>query len=264
MPNAKGSFIWYELMTTDANAAARFYSSVVGWKIDQQPAFKGEGRDYRMIARSDGGSAGGLLQLTEAMQTGGARPVWLGYLHVPDVDATAKAIEADGGRIHLRMDLPVGQIAMVTDPMDAPFYIMNPIPPPGQQDAVSDVFDATKPQHVNWNELNSRNLARAKLFYEKHFDFQFNEAMPMGEMGDYWFFDHAGQRPGAIMQAPKGTPLDGWLFYFGVPSVAAAERAIKQGGGRVVMEPHEVPGGSWIIVAVDPQGALFGVVGPRG
>ena len=36
MSNAPGSFIWYELMTTDANAAAKFYGSVVGWKIAQQ------------------------------------------------------------------------------------------------------------------------------------------------------------------------------------------------------------------------------------
>ena len=28
-----GDFIWYELMTTDAEGARRFYSSVVGWTI---------------------------------------------------------------------------------------------------------------------------------------------------------------------------------------------------------------------------------------
>ena len=30
MASAPGSFIWYELMTTDSNAAARFYGAVVG------------------------------------------------------------------------------------------------------------------------------------------------------------------------------------------------------------------------------------------
>lgn len=33
MNSPSGSFIWYELMTTDANAAAAFYGNVVGWKI---------------------------------------------------------------------------------------------------------------------------------------------------------------------------------------------------------------------------------------
>ena len=31
--SATGSFIWYELMPSDANAAAKFYGAVVGWKI---------------------------------------------------------------------------------------------------------------------------------------------------------------------------------------------------------------------------------------
>jgi len=30
---ASGSFIWYEPMTSDATAAAKFYGAVVGWNI---------------------------------------------------------------------------------------------------------------------------------------------------------------------------------------------------------------------------------------
>ena len=40
-----------------------------------------------MIGRSDGGSAGGVLPLTDEMQQHGARPTWLGYIAVDDVDA---------------------------------------------------------------------------------------------------------------------------------------------------------------------------------
>ena len=50
-----GGFIWYELMTPDAEGAKAFYEAVVGWTIGEAaPEFKG----YRMIGRSDGGSAG--------------------------------------------------------------------------------------------------------------------------------------------------------------------------------------------------------------
>ncbi len=55
-----------------------------------------------------------------------------------------------------------------------------------------------------------------------------------------------------------------WLIYFGVASVTSANAAIEQVGGIVMMGPHEVPGGDWIVVAADPQGATFGVVGPKG
>jgi predicted enzyme related to lactoylglutathione lyase len=59
-------------------------------------------------------------------------------------------------------------------------------------------------------------------------------------------------------------PFTGWNFYFGVPSVRAAQRAIEAGGGRIVMPAQEVPGGSHAMVASDPQGAIFGVAGPLG
>lgn len=266
MAPAPGSFIWYELMTTNANAAAKFYGDVVGWKISAQPvAGQPQGRDYRMIVRDDGGNAGGVLQLTPEMVKGGAQPLWLGYLHVKDVDATVAAMQADGGQLLMpKMTLPVGEIGMVTDPMGTPFYVMAPVPPPDKPDYASDVFDEKAEQRVRWNELGSPDLARAKAFYAKHFGFAFNETMPMGELGDYCFVDHGGRRIGAIMQKPPQSPIASWQFYFGVPSVKAATRAIEAGGGSILMAPHEVPGGDWVTVATDPQGAPFGIVGPRG
>ena len=41
-----------------------------------------------MIGRADGGNAGGVLRLTDEMREHGARPAWLGYVGVDDVDAT--------------------------------------------------------------------------------------------------------------------------------------------------------------------------------
>ena len=52
MANPHGSFIWYELLTADPEAAKAFYDSVVGWNIDAQPA--PGGMDYRMIVAPDG------------------------------------------------------------------------------------------------------------------------------------------------------------------------------------------------------------------
>ena len=72
----QGSNVWYELMTTDPDAATKFYGDVVGWKISE--SIPGD-QDYRMIGRSDGGFAGGVLGLTDEMRQHGARPIWLGY-----------------------------------------------------------------------------------------------------------------------------------------------------------------------------------------
>jgi predicted enzyme related to lactoylglutathione lyase len=266
MSNAAGGFIWYELMTADANAAARFYGAVVGWKIADRPDPRAGGPDYRLVTRDDGGSAGGVLQITKDMQAHGARTAWVAYLHVRNVDAAVQAITADGGRALMpKMTLPVGEIAMVTDPMGAPFYVMTPVPPPGKPDAVSDVFHTTRPQHVRWNELQSPDLARAKVFYAKHFGFQFNESMPMSpQYGDYQFIDHGGLRVGGMMKQVDAALPGGWNFYFGVHSASAAKRTIEAAGGHVQMDLHQVPGGDWVVIATDPQGARFGIVGPKG
>src|SRR6476620_7644474 len=87
--NRPGGFIWYELMTSDAASAKKFYDAVVGWNIDDHNSVPGGGGvDYRMINRSDGGFAGGVLVLTNDMIAHGAKPTWIGYLHVGNVDQT--------------------------------------------------------------------------------------------------------------------------------------------------------------------------------
>lgn len=264
MSNPVGSFIWYELMTTDPDGAAAFYGAVVGWTILSPPGPQGTGMDYRMIARDDGGSAGGVLGLSPEMTAQGARPGWFGYLHVPDVDATARAIEADGGKVTLPpFDLPVGRIAMVTDPQGVPFYVMAPKPPPGMEGMASDVYDRYAPQRVAWNELYSPDLEAAKAFYARHFHFAFNESMPMGEMGDYCFIDHGGQQIGAAMQKPAHVPAGTWQFYIRVPAIEPAIARAQGAGGRILSGPMEVPGGEWIANGVDPQGAAFSLVAAK-
>jgi uncharacterized protein len=266
MTNPAGSFIWYELMTTDPDAAAAFYGSVVGWKVaaHSDPG-AGGGVDYRMIVRDDGGNAGGVLGLSQEMTEGGARPCWLGYLYTPDVDAAVAAIEADGGKAVMpAVDLPVGRIAMVTDPGGSPFYVMSPIPPAGQEGGTSDVYDRWAPQRVSWNELYAPDIDVAKAFYAKHFGFEYNDSMPMGDMGDYWFIDHGGQTIGAMMTKPPFVPAGGWNYYLRVADFDAAVERVKAGGGQVTHGPMEVPGGDWIINGIDPQGAAFSLVGAKG
>ncbi|MBC2664268.1 VOC family protein [Novosphingobium flavum] len=262
MGNPVGSFIWYELMTTDADAASSFYGAVIGWSVS--PKDPAAPLDYRFIGRADGGMNGGILQLSDDMAAHGARPAWVPYLYVTDVDQAVTAILDDGGKVLMpKNTIPQGSFAMVTDPQGVPFYVMTPAPPPGKPEAKSDVFSVTEPQHVRWNELASPDLEGAKAFYAFHFGFEFNNSMPMGPMGDYCFIDHHGQTLGAIMQQqPEQPPL--WLPYIGVASTSAARLAIEENGGTVLRGPMEVPGGDWIVIATDPAGAVFGVVGPKG
>jgi predicted enzyme related to lactoylglutathione lyase len=263
MANQQGSFIWYELMTGDPRAAKRFYDPVVGWSIQEETV--APGLEYRMIGRSDGGNAGGVMTLNDEMRANGARPVWLGYLHVSNVDSSVEAMQADGGRIMMPpWDQPgVGRLAMVTDPQGAPFYLMDPEPPADNADAVSDVFSVDQPQHVRWNELATTDPAAAIAFYARHFGWRQEGEMDMGELGRYQFLHRGDTMIGAVMPKMPRMPASTWSFYIGVDDIDRATAAVRSGGGQVLQEPIEIPDGEYSINAVDPQGAAFGLVGPR-
>ena len=258
----RGDFIWYELLTTDLAGAKLFYDAVVGWNIQDRSDFP---NDYRMIGRSDGKFAGGAMQLTREMLDHGARPTWLGYILVPDVDASVAAIQQEGGQLPMpAFDIPgVGRVAMVTDPQGAPFYIMKPLPPEGDPNAKSDVFSVDQPQRVRWNELSTTDQDGAVAFYKRQFGWNQEGAMPMGEMGDYRFIQANGVNIGAIMRKPPQLPVSMWTYYIGVDDIDRAAEAVKSGGGQILNGPMEIPGGEFALNAMDPQGAPFGLVGPR-
>lgn len=258
-PNPGGDFIWYELMTPDPDGSKTFYDAVAGWDVEPMPS--GE-MDYRMIRRSDGGNAGGVMRLTPEMEQHGAKPTWLGYISVDDVDAAVAAIEKAGGKTYVAaFDIPaVGRIAMVADPQGAPFYVMKPIPPASDPDARSDVFSPDAQQRVGWNELQTSDVEAARRFYGEQFGWESGEFMDMGQMGEYRFFDHHGQRLGAVFNAGNDQPPH-FRFYIRVPSIAAAKQAAEQKGGTIHMGPHQVPTGEWVVIGSDPQGAEFALVG---
>ena len=255
-------FIWYELMTTDAEAAQRFYGNVVGWTFDSGDA---PGKDYRHIKAPDGEYIGGVLPLTAQMQAGGARPAWLGYLNVDDVDASVKAIEADGGKALMpAMTMPnVGRMAMVTDPAGAPFYVMKPTPPPDRPDEKSTAFSRSAVGHSAWNELATSDPRAALAFYTRHFGWTDGGSMSMGADGDYRFINDPEGMIGAIMSNKAGQRPPLWTYYFRVADIDTAQSRVQAGGGMVMHGPQEVPGGDHILIATDPQGAMFALVGAR-
>jgi|SRR5689334_5889783 predicted enzyme related to lactoylglutathione lyase len=258
-PNPQGDYIWYELMTPDPEGSKAFYDAVVGWNIGKaEEAYNG----YRMIG-TDGGFAGGVLPLNAEMQQHGARPTWLGYIHVTDVDQSIKSIEQAGGKALMpATDIPnVGRIAMVADPQGAPFYVMKPIPPEGRENEPSTVFSPGKDGRCSWNELSTSDPVAARRFYGEQFGWTSDEFMDMGEHGEYRFFDHHGVRLGAVSGMMNQDQHPHWRYYFRVPSVSKAKETAEAKGGKVVMGPMEVPGGDHIIIGFDPQGAEFALVG---
>jgi predicted enzyme related to lactoylglutathione lyase len=253
----QGNFIWYELLTTDQEAAIAFYIKVVGWTAADYENSQSANMRYTILSAGERG-VGGIFQLNQQMLDGGARPGWLGYIGVPDTDARAKAIASAGGAVHIPpSDIPnVGRFAMVADPGGAVFYLMTPLP----QDEPPAV-DPETPGHVSWRELYAaQGQEQAFAFYSAQFGWRTETEMDMGPMGKYRIFGRDGVQMGGMMDKPENVPASAWTYYINVDGIDAAVERVKANGGQVLMGPMEVPGGSWIIQGLDPQGANFALV----
>lgn len=250
-----GQFFWHELITTDPKAAEKFYRDVVGWTAQDSGM---PGQAYTLFQAGDR-AVGGMLAITPDMASHGARPAWLGYVSTDDVDQTAAAIRQLGGTIHIApQEVPgVIRFTMAADPQGAVFYAAKGL----IKDAPAPLPAGT-PGTVGWNELMASDGPAAFVFYEKLFGWTKDRAVDMGPMGTYQLFAAGGPAIGAMMTKPPALPVPFWGYYFNVPSIDAGTEKIKTGGGKILNGPMEVPGGQWIVQAMDPQGAAFNLVAP--
>lgn len=260
MANKHGDFIWYELLTSDADAAQAFYAEILGWSARDS----GQSHvDYRLLSMN-GVDIGGLMRINDEMKAHGARPVWLGYVAVDDVDASIASIVSAGGRLQMpAMDIPdAGRIAMLTDPQGAPFYVMRRA---SDQESHAFAYDKPRLGHCAWNELATSDRPAAMQFYAEQFGWQKDGEMDMGPMGVYEFFsrrDVPGMFAG-VMTKPAQMPVSLWTYYFRVAGVDDAVARTTARGGQIAHGPVQIPGGEYAVNAVDPQGAMFAFVGPK-
>jgi predicted enzyme related to lactoylglutathione lyase len=255
MSDFQGKFVWYELMTTDVAAAEGFYGQVLGWSAEK---FDGAEIDYTRFSAGEALVAG-LMTIPEDACKAGAKPGWMGYVAVDDVDARAAQVVREGGAIHRpAADIPtVGRFAIAADPQGAMFALFKPqgheeMQPPAPGTA----------GHGGWHELYAADWQSAFAFYEKLFGWSKADAVDMGPMGTYQLFAAGGQPIGGMMNKPEGFPRPAWLYYFNVDDIDTAAGRVTEEGGQIVHGPMEVPGGSWIVQCLDPQGAMFALVEP--
>ena len=244
----KGKFSWYELMTSDTQAAGKFYSDVVGWSTQEMPT--GEGQPYTTFNIGNVGMAG-MLKLDG--HTG-----WVGYISVGDVDAHVEKIVEAGGKLwRPATDIPgMLRFAVMSDPQGAAIVVFTPHPNMPSPQRLAPPATGT----IGWHELYTTDIEAASEFYNKLFGWTKISDMDMGQMGIYRIFDegdHKEMGDGGMMNKAPHVPVSCWNFYFMVDSIGAAVERVKSGGGKVLNGPMQVPGGGWIINGQDPQGAMF-------
>lgn len=111
-----GAFSWCELLTNDVEGAKKFYSQLLGWKVEGMSVDK---MDYTVVKAGDE-EVGGIMTMPPQVPRG-TPPHWGMYVTVKDVDALAKKVPQLGGQVFVQpTDIPgVGRFCVVQDPQGA-------------------------------------------------------------------------------------------------------------------------------------------------
>jgi predicted enzyme related to lactoylglutathione lyase len=122
-PPAEGVFVWDEVMTTDVEAAKRFYGDVVGW--ESRDVDMGKGEIYTLFSSGGVNRAGCMAWPPGAQKMPAA---WGTYIGTDDVDATAEKAQSLGATILKEpFDVPdTGRMAIFADPTGAVVGIYKP------------------------------------------------------------------------------------------------------------------------------------------
>ena len=185
-----------------------------------------------------------------------APPFWTMYVGVPNLEKAAAHIAGLGGKESSPViEVPtIGRMQMMTDPQGAAFYIYEPAPRGEQRpEGPAEVGEGS------WHELTTTDAQKAMDFYREIFGWEPSETMDMGEMGEYHMFNRPHGMIGGMMNKPPqmADVPPNWQIYFLVPDISSTVERITASGGKILNGPMEVPGGDWVVNAMDPQGAAF-------
>lgn len=251
-----GSFCWFELATSDQAAAKRFYQSVFGWSVEDQPIGPNEMYSLFRIGGKDV-AAGYTMRAEQKMQ--GVPPNWMVYVLVTNADrATARAKQL-GATVHSGpfdvMD--AGRMSVIQDPAGAMFCIWQPNKNKGV---------GLRGEHGTavWTDLSTPDQPRSGKFYSDLFGWKMvdGKSMNPARPGDYYHIVNGADFIGGIQPAtdrdPNAPPF--WLTYFDVANADATIKQVASLGGKVIMPPMAMGGVRKFAVLADPQGAVFAIV----
>jgi uncharacterized protein len=113
-----------------------------------------------------------------------------------------------------------------------------------------------------WIDLAVADVDAAIAFYGGLFGWVFEDRLPPGSDARYCIARLDGLVV-AGLATPDAAPTDGWTMYVAVEGADVAARAVLDAGGRVLVDPTDVPHAGRFAVCADPSGALFSVWQPR-
>ena len=251
---AAGEFCWIDLAAHDMKAAASWYGGLFDWSHVEVET-PGGGPPYVFFMKGEA-AIGGLAEMDPQMKNQGIPPVWNSYICTQDCAATEAKVQGLGGTVTVpTMDVPgFGKLAFFLDPEGASIAAWQSTTDAGPGMLVGE------PGSLSWNELMSRDTAKAQEFYKGLVGWDFAH-MPMGGI-DYTMIKNDGKDAGGMMPMAgpqfEGIPAH-WLVYFAVEDCDAIAAKTEETGGKVNVPPTDIPVGKFAVLS-DPQGGVFAVV----
>ena len=235
--------MFFEVAGPDDSALIDFYTQLFGWKTSRIPG----DMPYNLVTAGEGGAAGGIGPTPD-----GSQGHVTFYVGVDDVGAVLeKAASLGGSKVVGPMDVPGGQIGLLTDPEGHVIGLMT-------SDMQGNGGSAGKP--VVWFEVIGKDANGLRTFYADLFGWKFDL---MDEM-DYGMVSadaNGGGIPGGVGSGPDPS-ISYQTVYAGVDDVEGTLAKAESLGAKTVAPPMDLPAGGRIALFVDPQGHTFGLVKP--
>ena len=260
---------WVDTSHPDPDAAAEFYGGLFGWELEDVMPDGSEAKYF--IGRIGGKDVGAI----SSQQDGDPSPPhWNTYIWVDSADETAGKVRDAGGAVLAEpFDvMEAGRMAVFADPEGAAFCVW-------QARNHKGAHIVNEAGSLNFNGLNTRDVAGAKAFYGSVFGWT---TLVLEGGAEMWtlpgYGDHLEERTPGLrkMVAQSGGPVGfedvvasilpladdqtdvpaHWNVTFAVDDADATAAKAKELGGTVIVPPFDAP---WVRMAVlaDPAGASF-------
>jgi uncharacterized protein len=257
----QGTPNWVELSTSDQSAAKKFYGSLLGWSFDDLPMAQGGVYSMAMLR----GEAVAAIAPIPVGASHATPPGWNTYIAVDDVNATAEKIAPAGGQVVTApFDVgDAGRMAWVADPTGAVVGLWQA----GRRIGATLV---NEPGALFWNELLTDKPDTAIAFYEAVLGLT-HASVDAAPGTTYHSLKVAGHDVAGCVEPPMGGIPNHWHNYFAVDDADATAHKVAAQGGRIAVDPFDIPWARLLTrqvgttvgraaVVADPQGGLFGVM----
>jgi len=244
-----GTFSWADGASTDSNKAKDFYVGLFGWDKDEIPM--GDDETYTMF-KLDGSHVAGFSNMQKEMKEQGVPSHWNSYVTVDDVDALVDTVKENGGTI-LAGPYDVfdsGRMLVIQDPTGATVSLWQ-----AKNHIGAGVVN--KPGAMLWNELSTRDVEKAKTFFNKVLGWEYKV-----DENNYTMILNKGRMNGGMMQMDEswGDMPPNWMVYFNIDDLDGSLKKVEALGGKVIMGKTSAGAVGEFGIVSDPAGGTFTIM----